>query len=660
MTASVTDLGDLELNFGEGLHGDATLELKAADPAGLFDVGELQIHVNVPPAPTTPAGVPIEVSDCEYGTVLSIYDFFEDAEEADAALEYAITNITNFDIFDEVSLDPETGEIALSYAAGVGGTSEITLRAWDSYGAMGTNYFFVTTLCGDPVPVTATILEVEFVPYNFFDHTNISTENAARYGVLESASNPDGDVTGGDPENIQRGAWIQPGFMGGDRLFPDAVAASSTVGRNLVRVRATVEGLNVGDAVWFRSFDVDDPADLGYDAKYRADIDPNNNGNDNRGRMSSVHEPANSAAPDRSGRTLAGSGQLRTVGESNAFGAWGDAGKAVKGIVKARTNAAGEMIDDEGNVVEDAADAVKIAEVDLATTYAPGDNFRVGAVIQGVGKTDAFMESTLNKVDTHKITSNGDAPLIPASVKLTPQLAIWRTLWIEDDATTDIRALMTTVTTNRQQNRFADAFLETAYLLDATPLAATPVTLNFRTGQVSQEGDDAIFAARDSKGTLESPVFWVVYVGDTFTRVNDIAVPGFTVNNTSKVTNSAQNNAYEASIIFRANLPGHFPGQTAAQLVIAEQKIAVHEVVHQIMRNAVHRGGPADIVKYRTATAEQKADASRWRERINIMNAEAAAVVMDDAAEGPNDLFYLHAADIAAIRRRTNSPGKTD
>jgi nitrogen fixation protein FixH len=446
--------------------------------------------------------------------------------------------------------------------------------------------------------------------------------------------------------------------MGGDRFFPDATATATTIGRNVVRVRATVEGAAIGDGVWFRSFDVDDPSDLGYANRFRNAIDPNDKqGNDNRGRLDSDHEPAGSVRPDSSGKTLAGSGRLRAVGEGNALGAWKENGKPVKAIVKPLTNAAGQWIDAAGNVVPNAADAQRVAEVDLATTFAPGDNFRVGATVHKAGFTDENYEKAMEKFSPHDVPAKGTPQSIPDAVKFSPQLAIWRHLWIEDDCTSNIRGLMTSGTQNRQQNRFADAFLEPSYLPAATGLAAITVDVHPRTAKLSQNGDDAIWAARDSKD-VESAAYWVVYIGNSFTRSIDVN-PGFTVNATSTVTGQTQTNAFQASIVFSPNLARDSKLTNPALLLLAEQKVAVHEIGHQLMHDADHPGNAADILAYLRQSAVRQQDPGN-RQRVNIMNEDAIAVPMNNPTQGQLDLYYFSARDIAEMRLRTNSPGKPD
>src|SRR5262249_53504967 len=123
--------------------------------------------------------------------------------------------------------------------------------------------------------------------------------------------------------------------------------------RNIVRIRATVAPAVAGVQVNFRAFDVDDPS-------ANATIDPNDQrpgaaavatGQDNRGTVAGANLDAPGALAAAGYR-----GRLRPVG--GAFAAEG-------AVVTVPT-----VLDAFGNA---------IAEVELATSFNPGDNFRVVA-----------------------------------------------------------------------------------------------------------------------------------------------------------------------------------------------------------------------------------------------------------------------------------------
>jgi hypothetical protein len=522
------------------------------------------------------------------------------------------------------------------------------------------------------------------------DWTGIAVADVQRYGKLDPNTNPNGDLT--DVNNLSnRGAFKESSFQGGDRFFPDAVitvpgltpAVASLIGRNVVRVRVEVKGAEIGQPIWFRSFDVDDPSDDNYVFKdHRKYIDTDavvgtkKLPNDNRGRLASPHTAAPSVTPLATGTSLDGAGILRAVNSGNTLGGWGANGKAVKALVKPLTNALGQPIDKDGNVVAEINQAQLIAEVDLATTFAPGDNFRIGAIFQPAAMSDADFELKMNAIPPNIILTQG-APEFPDGkewnfwpdyFRLTGQLAVWRHLHFEDDTTVNLRGQMSP-TTNRQGNRFADAFIEPEYLqinggggapgVNATTLPPLPVTLDPITGEVSQNGEDALWTSRDSKN-LDQPTFWVVYIGDTYTKINLDPIWGFAVNATSDPNNATGTNAFQASVIFRAQLEGGLLiAQAPALQREGSEKVAVHEVAHQILTLGAngldkngHRGKSANIDNY--LNLGQPAVAS-WFDTINIMN-EVPYYVPGALGVGTIDVFYFHPRDVEAMRRMTKSP----
>jgi hypothetical protein len=199
-----------------------------------------------------------------------------------------------------------------------------------------------------------------------------------------------GDLTADNPDGGDK-----PAFGGGYRFFPDAATAGGT-SRNIVRIRAVVTPAQAGICVYFRAFDVDDPSGSGT-------IDPNlANGRDNRGTVigAGVNMPGDSVAP-AAGATNGYRGRLRAGGTTFFY--------------------------NEGDVVTVPTTLVNgqaIAEVDLATSFAPGDNFRVVASLD-------FWEVSLLDDNTGVPTTTESIPNF--SGKATPQLSIWRRFHVEQD-----------------------------------------------------------------------------------------------------------------------------------------------------------------------------------------------------------------------------------
>jgi len=231
--------------------------------------------------------------------------------------------------------------------------------------------------------------------------------SAAHYGDLEISTNPDGASATEEGDDAHYDANGVLRFMGGDRLFPDAKSVEdNNVANNIVRVRAILENVTDDDVaaalnVYFRACDVDDPST-------NATIDPNGNGaeggRDNRGRLtdiafegngSSGGSPKDSVAPLSDGPGF--EGHLRTIDADGNPGVW----QAQKATVEA-------VIRKQGNVY--------YAEVDLATSFAPGDNLRVGATFN----EDRIVERDyVPTADDHRDGS--------------PQLSVWRRFHVEQD-----------------------------------------------------------------------------------------------------------------------------------------------------------------------------------------------------------------------------------
>jgi hypothetical protein len=96
--------------------------LPSGDPVGMTD-----------DAPTT-SGIPdLSVVTGTADRVLSLTDFFADAETASDDLVYSIVQNTDSSLFNSLTFD-STGKLDLSFASGVSGNANLTVRATDSAG----------------------------------------------------------------------------------------------------------------------------------------------------------------------------------------------------------------------------------------------------------------------------------------------------------------------------------------------------------------------------------------------------------------------------------------------------------------------------------------------------------------------------------------------
>lgn len=399
----------------------------------------------------------------------------------------------------------------------------------------------------------------------------------------------------------------------------------------------------VGDVVLFRAFDVDDPSTDKV-------IDGNGgDGADNRGTLSTtLHAPGASKATTAGGSH----GRLRSVNAGNVVqNPWAAAGSIVSAKVK-------EQIDKNGNVVRGGdGNPVLVAETDLLTTFNPGDNYRVVAVPER-------MREALTRLGV-KASATPVIGTSEAKPYFTPQLSVWRHLHVEADAAAASFGLMG-ATTNRQENRFADAYLQPNYDVVAAKNAGAPVggalIVDLVAGSPTQgttdlRQEEAVRLKRETE-KLESPVFWVVYVTDTYTQPA-AAIFGVTLNR-----NNTQ--PWQASFVFSTDITAFF-GAGAATAI---NKTVVHEVGHQVLRTAGgldkdgHRGSMADVEAYYALSDLNKADPKR-AEKVNIMTATTLQVPMNNGgatlpgkpgSAGPFDMFYFYSFDIDTMRRRNDSP----
>jgi hypothetical protein len=158
------------------------------------------------------------------------------------------------------------------------------------------------------------------------------------------------------------------------RYFPDA-HLGETEGRNVVRVRAVVEGLKEGDRVYFQAYDVDDVsrADRGDEAAPQ--------GNDNFGRFAFEVDPV-------TGELLGGH---HTPGNPSAAGGFAGLmrGVGADGTAHVWHGYEGDPLTEvplvSGIVRRDWITGEYYAEAELLVSFQPGDNFRVVAIPQPKG-----------------------------------------------------------------------------------------------------------------------------------------------------------------------------------------------------------------------------------------------------------------------------------
>ncbi|MBA4015727.1 MAG: hypothetical protein C0483_00920 [Pirellula sp.] len=212
-------------------------------------------------------------------------------------------------------------------------------------------------------------------------------------------------------------------------FFPDA-QLGETEGRNVVRVRAVVEGLQEGDRVYFMAYDVDDAS--------RADAGDKTapQGNDNYGRLNLSLDAEGGITdghhtPGDPGSVDGFAGLMRGVGADGTAHVWhGYPGDPM-----------GNLPLVSGIVRRDFLTGEYYAEAELLTSFQPGDNFRVVAMPQPKGGdpnwdvddgelpeeiTEAFADLHFENAKT------GDKPQ-ENGMAASGTLTVWRYLHMEVD-----------------------------------------------------------------------------------------------------------------------------------------------------------------------------------------------------------------------------------
>lgn len=145
-TAVFSNASALSTNVTFPAPGFYTLRL-IADDGEAASVGEMQITYT-----GAGAGVPFALGIADQrvfqnapNTSINLFDVFADAQDADAALTFAVTGNTNAELFDVVlvaGINPRV--LVLDYATSAEGVSDITVRATDTGGLFVESTFRVT------------------------------------------------------------------------------------------------------------------------------------------------------------------------------------------------------------------------------------------------------------------------------------------------------------------------------------------------------------------------------------------------------------------------------------------------------------------------------------------------------------------------------------
>ena len=104
-------------------------------------------------SPTTIGITDVTVTEDAAATSIDLNAAFDDVDNPDSELTYAITGNTSIGLFTTTAVNPVTGELVLDYAADMNGTSQISIRATDPTGAFVDTLFTVTVTAVNDTPL---------------------------------------------------------------------------------------------------------------------------------------------------------------------------------------------------------------------------------------------------------------------------------------------------------------------------------------------------------------------------------------------------------------------------------------------------------------------------------------------------------------------------
>ena len=141
--------GTLILNYAPGASGNAALTVTARDTGGLstsvsFDV---TVRNTAPPPPPNLPPVALPISTIVVGqdapdTVIDLRAAFDDPEDVDAALRFAVTGNSNPGLFSSVTVKAD-GTLTLDYAPAANGIAQLVVTATDTGGLSTASAFSV-------------------------------------------------------------------------------------------------------------------------------------------------------------------------------------------------------------------------------------------------------------------------------------------------------------------------------------------------------------------------------------------------------------------------------------------------------------------------------------------------------------------------------------
>jgi VCBS repeat-containing protein len=107
-------------------------------------------------APTASGVADVDVNEDAADTMIDLNAAFDDTDNIDAELTYAIVGNTNIGLFSSTGINAVTGQLTLAYAADMNGSTQITIRASDPAGLSVDTLFTVSVSPVNDDPVLQT------------------------------------------------------------------------------------------------------------------------------------------------------------------------------------------------------------------------------------------------------------------------------------------------------------------------------------------------------------------------------------------------------------------------------------------------------------------------------------------------------------------------
>ena len=136
----------LKLTYNSNASGISNITIRATDTGGKFVDSTFKVDIN--DAPTTSGIADFSVNEDASNTSIDLYTVFDDAEDSDSALTYAIVSNSNNGLFSPPVAISSQRYLVLDYAANANGNSTIKVKATDTGGLSVETQFKVTVIPG--------------------------------------------------------------------------------------------------------------------------------------------------------------------------------------------------------------------------------------------------------------------------------------------------------------------------------------------------------------------------------------------------------------------------------------------------------------------------------------------------------------------------------